>query len=96
MFKDLETLIFIGVVAMGTALYKFTSWLQFMKDGILGFIIGMVSVMILSYFDLPKYVEGGLGGAFVLWSKPFYEMVWNFILNKLPEIISKRISNDKQ
>lgn len=93
MFKDIEDLLFIGVIALLTAIYKFVNWTQFIKDGILGFVIGIISVMILSYFELPKYVEGGLGGAFVLWSKPFYEAMCNLIIVKLPEIIDKKLKD---
>ena len=92
MLDDIKFYLWIGVIAVLSAIYRFKNMWQFIRDGILGFIIGTISIMILSYFDLPEIVKGGLGGAFTLWSKQIYDLIIALFekAKENPEILFKR------
>ena len=85
MINDVKILMIILGVAIMSAIVRFTTFISFIKDSILGFLMGVIIYYCLDYFQFSESVKSGIVGATVLNARPLYDFLNTLISTKLLE-----------
>lgn len=87
---DLTILGFFIFVCLGSSTFRYENRLQFLKDALLGFIIGCSCYLLLNNWFEDTRTRVGITGIVILCSKPLYDWANAFIKDWLTKLIMKR------
>lgn len=98
MINDLKIIIFLIGMAIVSSLIRMKNYTtyklkNFCIDSILGFVMGYSCYLLLSHWIEDEATRAGFTGMVVLWSKPIYDWVEQFITKELSKVIIKKITN---
>ena len=90
-------LIGMAIVSSLVRMKKYTTYKlkNFCIDSILGFVMGYSCYLLLSQWIGDGATRAGFTGMIVLWSRPIYDWVEQFISTQLSKIIVKKILDKK-
>lgn len=91
MIEDLKILGLLVFMALASAFIRYKSFIQFLTDAILGFVMGYSFYLLLSYWIADGATRSGFSGIIILCSRPLYDWLNSFIRNKLNNIIDKKV-----
>ena len=91
MFEDLKILLGLLIMAILSALIRFTTFVMFCMDAILGFLMGYGFYYAFAYFIEDGGVRSGIACLITLVSRPLYDAGNKIIKNKLDKWIDRRI-----
>ncbi|MBR2299525.1 MAG: hypothetical protein IJ870_03005 [Alphaproteobacteria bacterium] len=91
MIEDIKVLLFLSLAAVVSAVIRFKGLMQFLIDAILGFLMGYSFYLLLGFWVADGAVRSGFCGIIILCSRPLYDWANAFILNKLTDLIEKKI-----
>lgn len=66
---------------------------NFCIDSILGFVMGYSCYLLLSHWIDDEATRAGFTGMVILWNKPIYDWVEQFITKELSKLIFKKVIN---
>ena len=66
---------------------------NFCIDSILGFVMGYSRYLLLSHWIDDEATRAGFTGMVILWNKPIYDWVEQFITKELSKLIFKKVTN---
>ena len=100
MINDLKIIIFLIGMAIVSSLIRMKNYTtyklkNFCIDSILGFVMGYSCYLLLSQWIGDGATRAGFTGMIVLWSRPIYDWVEQFISTQLSKIIAKKILDKK-
>jgi len=100
MINDLKIIIFMMVMAVVSSLVRMKNYTtyklkNFFTDSILGFVMGYSCYLLLSQWITDGATRAGFTGMVVLWSRPIYDWVEQFITKELTKVITKKIVDKK-
>lgn len=87
---DLTILGFFIFVCLASSIFRYENRLQFLKDALLGFIIGCSCYLLLNNWFEDTRTRVGITGIVILCSKPLYDWANVFIKDWLTKLIMKR------
>ena len=87
---DLTILGFFIFVCIASGIFRYGDKLQFLKDTLLGFVIGCSCYLLLNYWFEDIKTKVGITGIVILCSKPLYDWANVFIKDWLTKLIMKR------
>lgn len=87
-------LIIMGMAIM-SAIIRFTTLINFVKDSLLGFLMGFTMYHCLDYFQFSESVKSGIVGAVILTARPLYDFLNILIQTKLLEWFDNYIKKKK-
>lgn len=98
MINDLKITLFLIGMAIVSSLVRVKNYTtykmrNFCIDSILGFVMGYSCYLLLSYWILDGATRAGFTGMVVLWSRPIYDWVEQFISTQLSKIVMKKITD---
>lgn len=95
MIEDVKILGLLVFMALASAFIRFKSLTQFFTDAVLGFVMGYSFYMLLSYWIADGATRSGFSGIIILCSRPLYDWLNTFIREKLSDLVSAKVRNDK-
>lgn len=98
MINDLKIVIFLIGMAIVSSLIRMKNYTtyklkNFCIDSILGFVMGYSCYLLLTQWVSDGATRAGFTGMVVLWSRPLYDWVEQFITKELSKVIVKKISD---
>lgn len=98
MINDLKIVIFLIGMAIVSSLVRMKNYTtyklkNFCIDSILGFVMGYSCYLLLTQWVSDGATRAGFTGMVVLWSRPLYDWVEQFITKELSKVIVKKISD---
>lgn len=87
---DLTILCFFIFVCIASGVFRYENKSQFLKDVLLGFVIGCSCYLSLNYWFEDTKTRVGITGIIILCSKPLYDWANTFIKDCLTKLIMKR------
>lgn len=98
MINDLKIIIFLIWVALMSSLVRMKNYTSyktknFCIDSILGFVMGYSCYLLLGQWVTDGATRAGFTGMVVLWSRPIYDWVEQFVTKELSKVIIKKVSN---
>lgn len=98
MINDLKIIFFLMGMAVVSSLVRMKNYTtykikNFCIDSILGFVMGYSCYLLLSQWISDGATRAGFTGMVVLWSRPIYDWVEQFITKELSKVIVKKISD---
>ena len=98
MINDLKIIFFLMGMAVVSSLVRMKNYTtykikNFCIDSILGFVMGYSCYLLLSQWISDGATRAGFTGMVVLWSRPIYDWVEQFITKELSKVIIKKISD---
>lgn len=100
MINDFKIILFLIGTAVVSSLVRMKNYTtykmkNFCIDSILGFVMGYSCYLLLSQWISDGATRAGFTGMVVLWSRPIYDWVEQFISKELSKIIAKKITDKK-
>jgi len=100
MINDLKIIMFLIGMAIVSSLVRMKNYTtykikNFFIDSILGFVMGYSCYLLLSQWIVDGATRAGFTGMVVLWSRPIYDWVEQFITKELSKVIVKKITDKK-
>lgn len=78
---------FLGLAVL-SAIVRYRTLLGAVLDSVLGFMMGIISFHLLSYWSLTDEVRCGFTGAIILFARPLYDTIERFITEKLTDTLT--------
>ncbi|HCU58447.1 MAG TPA: hypothetical protein DIC64_00515 [Alphaproteobacteria bacterium] len=91
MINDIKVVLFLIAAAIASAIIRFKSLTQLLIDAVLGFVMGYSFYLLLGFWVADGATRSGFCGIIILCSRPLYDWANAFILNKLTDLIEKKI-----
>lgn len=91
MINDIKVVLFLIAAAIASAIVRFKSLTQLLIDAVLGFLMGYSFYLLLGFWVADGATRSGFCGIIILCSRPLYDWANAFILNKLTDLIEKKI-----
>lgn len=79
-------LMFLGLSVL-SAIVRYKTFLGACLDTILGFLMGCTAYHLLSFWQLEDEFRCGCVGVIILFARPLYDTLENFINNKLIDVV---------
>lgn len=97
MLEDLKLLLTFFIMALISAIVRFKTFTQAAVDTLLGFSMGYIMFLMLDFTEFSGASKCGFACAAILWSRPLYDAVANFITKYLHRVVDKLlgVANDK-
>lgn len=80
-------LTFLGLSVL-SAIVRYRTFLGAVLDSVLGFLMGIISFHLLSYWNITDEVRCGFTGAIILFARPLYDTIEKFITEKLTDTLT--------
>ena len=98
MINDLKITLFLLGMAIVSSLVRMKNYTSykfrnFCIDSILGFVMGYSCYLLLSHWIIDGATRAGVTGMVVLWSRPIYDWVEQFITTQLSKIVMNKFIN---
>lgn len=93
MIEDLKTIVVLGLVAIASAYIRFKGFFQASVDAILAFWFGYGVYLALDYAALSGATRSGISCIVILFSRPLYDWINEFIRLRLTRIVEKGLNN---
>lgn len=87
---DLTILGLFIFICIATGVFRYENRLQFLKDVLLGFVIGSSCYLLLNYWFEDIRTKVGITGLVILCSKPLYDWANTFIKDWLTKLIMRK------
>ena len=94
MAEDLKTMVLFGLVAIASAYIRFKGFFQASVDAILAFWFGYGVYLALDYATLSGATRSGIACIVILFSRPLYDWINEFIRLRLTRIVEKGLNNN--
>ena len=92
MIEDFKSLIMIAITAVLTAIIRYKGFFAAITDGIIGFLMGWFSWLMLTHFVESDALRNGITGMIVIYATPLYHWINDFIKHKLSDVITNKIN----
>ncbi|MBQ8677432.1 MAG: hypothetical protein IJ529_03050 [Alphaproteobacteria bacterium] len=91
MINDLKILTLLAGMAILSAIVRAKNFAQACIDAVLGFIMGYSLYLVFDMFDISEPAKCGCACVVVIFARPLYDTLNNFIVLRLCNLITARI-----
>lgn len=92
MKEDFKTIMLFALMAVASAYIRYKGFFQATVDALLAFWFGYAMYLLLDYSTLSGASRTGISCILMLFSRPLYDWVENFIRTELTNLLKLKIS----
>lgn len=90
MIEDLKTVGVFVLMAIASAYIRYHGFVQATIDAVLAFCMGYITFLVLDYWELSGATRCGLSCVVIMFARPLYDWINNFIRDRLNDFIESK------
>ena len=87
MYEEVKLWMTFICLSVLSAIVRYRTFIGAVMDSVLGFLMGIISYHLLSYYSITDEVRCGFTGAIILFARPLYDTIEKFITEKLTDCL---------
>jgi hypothetical protein len=95
LIEDIKTIVLLGLMAIASAYIRYKGFFQATVDALLAFWFGYGVYLALDYAALSGATRSGISCIVILFSRPLYDWINEFIRLHLSRLIEQHIGSGK-